>query len=61
MTEGREIKVSYRSRGNGNKWFADPMEALVGGHTYELRVSGNITSVLNGKTVGQDTVYRFVK
>ena len=61
VTEGREIKVSYRSRGNGNKWFADPMEALVEGHTYELRVSGNITSVLNGKTVGQDTVYRFVK
>ena len=61
VTEGREVKVSYRARGNGNKWFADPMEALIDGHTYELRVSGNIKSVLNGKTVGEDTVYRFVK
>ncbi len=29
------------------------------GHTYELRVDGDIVSVLNGKTVGQDTVCRF--
>ena len=61
VTEDREIKVSYRSRGNGNKWFADPMEPLIDGHTYELRVSGDIKSVLNGLPVGEDSVHSFVK
>ena len=59
-TEGRLVEVSYRSRGNGNKWFADPMEPLISGHTYEFRVSGDIKSVLNGLPVGEGVVYTFV-
>ena len=59
VTSGRAVKGSFRSMGGGNRWYFDVMETLVTGHKYELRVSGQIKSVLNGKAVGEDAVYAF--
>lgn len=60
VAAGRAVKGSYRSMGGGNRWYFDVMEPLAAGHTYELRVSGEIKSVLNGKTVGENATYSFV-
>lgn len=59
-TAGRAVAGSLQSMGNGNKWYFIPDAELTAGHTYELRVSGDIKSVLNGISIGESAVYKFV-
>lgn len=61
VTAGREVPCQLQAMGNGNKWYLFPEGDLTAGNTYEIRVSGDIKSVLNGKTVGEDSVHTFVK
>ena len=60
VTENRAVEGGLRSMGNGNKWYFVPADDLVTGHTYELRVDSSVKSVLNGMSIGEDAVYRFV-
>jgi hypothetical protein len=60
VTAGREVPCQLQAMGNGNKWYLFPEGDLTVGNTYEIRVSGDIKSVLNGKAVGEDSSYRFV-
>ena len=59
VTAGRAVKGSLRSHSGGNRWYFDAMESFVQGHTYELRVDGDIRGVLNGLTIGEDVVCAF--
>ena len=61
VTAGREVPCQLQAMGNGNKWYLFPEGDLTVGNTYEIRVSGDIKSVLNGKAVGEDSVHTFVK
>lgn len=60
VTANSAVKGSLRATGGGNRWYFEPAADLVKGHTYELRVDGDIKSVLNGIAVGEDAVFRFV-
>ena len=60
VTEGKQVEGTYRSRGAGNKWYFEPTDELVTGHTYELRVDSSIQGVKNGKSIGEGAVYEFV-
>ena len=60
VTSGKQVSSSLQSMVNGSKWYLFPDADLTVGNTYEIRVSGDIKSVMNGLTVGEDSSYRFV-
>lgn len=59
MTESRQVEVTYRKKGNGNRWYLDPENSIMVGHKYEIRVASSVESVLNGKSIGEGAVYEF--
>ena len=59
-TAKQEVAGSLISAGNGNRWYFNPANSLVTGHSYTLRVDSSVKSVLNGMCIGDSVEFSFV-
>ena len=60
VTAGKEVPCQLQAMGNGNKWYLVPNGDLTVGNVYEVRVSAEIKSVMNGLSAGEASSYRFM-
>jgi hypothetical protein len=59
-TAKQEVAGGLISSGNGNRWYFNPTNSLVTGHSYTLRVDSSVKSVLNGMCIGDSVEFSFV-
>ena len=53
------VEGTLRSNHNGNRWYFEPSAPLAVGKTYELRVSADVQSAMNGVCLGEASALPF--